>query len=293
MNVYRFILEKKAGPIFSTRRLCDLFRVSRSAMYRWHRTHQQRALRDAKLLVHIRASHRRSRETYGSPRILADLRDGGIEVGRSRVARIMRENSIAGRPKKRFRATTQSRHRDPVSPNLLQRNFETEAPDVAWVGDITYFRVVGGFAYVAVLIDLFSRKVVGWSVADHMRTSLCLEALHQACQRRRPEGSVMHHTDRGSQYASKEYQERLASMGFVSSMSRKGDCWDNAVAESFFGSLKQELTSRVYADVDELRRVLEDHINVFYNQQRRHSHNGQMSPVAYELRYQANARKAA
>jgi len=291
--MYRFIDAEKANH--SVRTLCRVLEVSRSSFYEWAAGNTWTGNEDAALAVHVKAAHRRSRGTYGSPRITAELRNQGLPVGRRRVARLMREHGLSGVPKKRFRgSTTDSEHQLAVAPNVLDRQFEVDQPNQVWVGDITYLPVVGGWVYLAVLIDLFSRKVVGWSVRDNMETGLCLEALRKAVATRDGVKGVLHHTDRGSQYASADYRTALANAGFTQSMSRKGNCWDNAVAESFFGTLEQELVKgSVFADIDATTKAVADYIHCFYNQERRHSTLGQISPVAFENQHQAAGRQAA
>ncbi len=209
MTTYRFIHAEKAR--WSVRRMCGALGVSRSAYYDWARSApSERARTDAALEVHIKAIHRKSRRTYGSPRVHAELVAEGHEVGRHRVARLMQRLGLDGTPKKRFKGrTTDSEHNDLVAENLLQRNFNAERPNQAWVGDITYLETTAGWVYLAVLLDLFSRKVVGWALASHMRTELCLAALMQAVATREPGEGLVHHTDRGSQYTSEAYQLAL------------------------------------------------------------------------------------
>lgn len=287
MSTYRFIdAEKATWPV---RLLCRVLDVARSAYYDWAEAELcKRAQEDAVLSVHIRAIHRRGRGTYGSPRVHAELRAGGHTVGRHRVARLMRELDLTGNPKRRFKGcTTDSKHDHKVADNLLNRNFVADEPNRAWVGDITYLPTKLGWVYLAVIIDLFSRKVVGWALETHMQTDLCLAALNQARATRQPPPGLIHHSDRGSQYTSAAYQSALAASGLVPSMSRKGNCWDNAVAESFFGTLEQELGQPpgLWADVHEARRAVSDYIHGFYNLQRRHSVLGYTSPVEFETRH--------
>ena len=289
MTAYRFIDTEKA--IWSVRLICSALHVARSAYYAWKQGKKSaRAKADLVLSVHVKAIHRRSRGTYGVPRVLADLRAEGHQVGPNRVARLMREQGLQGTPKRRFRPkTTDSDHDDRVAENLLDRQFTTTAPNQAWVGDITYLRTVAGWVYLAVLLDLFSRKVVGWSLQRHMQTDLCLEALRQAVVTRQPGSGLLHHTDRGSQYTSDAYQKALQAIGATPSMSRKGNCWDNAPAESFFGTLEQELVLQEDPWLDECaaRTAVGDYIHGFYNQRRRHSTLGQVSPVEFEATHAA------
>ena len=277
--------------------MCRVLDVSTSAFYAWVGTPVRGGSDDQLLRVHIRAIHRQSRETYGSPRIVAELREQGLRVSRKRVARLMREEGVAGLPAKRaFRvATTDSDHEDPIADNVLQRNFEATRPNEAWVGDITYLRTAAGFAYLAVIIDLHSRRVVGWAVRDHMRTSLVQEALQRAVALRNPPPGLVHHTDRGSQYASAAYRRDLQRIDAIPSMSRKGDCWDNAVSESFFGTLEQELAGRSpnWADAEAADAAVVDYIVSFYNQTRRHKTLGQVSPATFEAYWAESHTRAA
>jgi putative transposase len=265
--------------------ICRAVGVSRSGYYAWLRASlSKRAQRNEQLLVEIRAVHARHRERYGSPRIHHELRNQGLRVGRKRVARLMKEDGLRGRPRRRFRRTTDSRHRLPVAPNLLKRNFRTSATNEAWAGDITYVWTSEGWAYLAVLLDLFSRRVVGWALGRSLDRELALNALRMALTRRRPPAGLIHHTDRGCQYASREYRALLHRHGLRCSMSRVGDCYDNAVAESFFATLKKELVHGcAFATRSEAYDALSDYIDNYYNHDRRHSAAGQLSPVQFEL----------
>ena len=230
---FEFVHAEKANH--SVRTLCRVLQVSPSGYYAWRQERSgTRRNEDAVLAVHIRAIYKRSRRTYGSPRVTEQLKREGFAVGRNRVARLMRQEGLEAVPPKRFRVTTDSKHSEPVAPNLLARQFDPAGPNEAWATDITYVRTWQGWLYLAVVIDLFSRRVVGWAADSHMRTELVLDALAMALARRRPGVGLVHHSDRGSQYASKRYQDELERHGIIASMSRKGDCWDNAVAESFF-----------------------------------------------------------
>lgn len=294
---YRFIAVEKAAGSWPTVVMRRVLRVSTSAFYAWCENPTRGGASDSLLRVHIRAIHRASRETYGSPRIVAELRDQGFPVSRKRVARLMREEGIAGLPAKRkFRvSTTDSDHEDPIADNVLARDFHTKRPNQAWVGDITYLHTKTRFAYLAIIIDLHSRRVVGWAVSDHMRTSLIQEALRVAVALRSPPPGLIHHSDRGSQYASGRYRQELADIGAVASMSRKDDCWDNAVAESFFGTLEQELVGRSsWSNVADADAAVVDYIVGFYNPTRRHRTLGQLSPMVFEKQWaQAQAQMKA
>ncbi len=286
--VYKVIEAEKAN--FPIRMMCRCSGVSASGFYAWRkRGPSAHAKRDDELRKKIRSIHAESRKTYGSPRVHAELRESGFEVGRKRVARLMAEEGIVGRRKRAFKKTTNSRHESPIATNVLNRNFEVDAPDKTWVADITYVRTHRGWLYLAVIIDLYSRRVVGWSMAEHMRTELVLNALGMALGSRNPhpEGLVFH-SDRGSQYAAADYRNALADAGITCSMSRRGNCWDNAVAESFFSTLKTELIYRVILlSPASAKTTIAEWIEVFYNGKRRHSSIGYLAPREYERRFYA------
>lgn len=272
---------------FSVSLMCRVLGVSRSGFYAWaEREPSGRAREDQRLLLEIRSIHRASQETYGSPRVHAELREKGERCGRSRVERLMRKDGLAARVRRRFRVTTNSNHGHPIAPNLLERRFgvdEVAGPDQVWVGDITYVPTREGWLYLAVVIDLATRLVVGWSMKSTLHTSLTLDALRMALWRRRPEAGLICHSDRGVQYACGEYQAALAQEQIRCSMSRKGDCWDNAVAESFFATLEWELIERAdWHTRREAEREIFNYIEVWYNRQRRHSTLGYLSPANYE-----------
>jgi putative transposase len=264
--------------------MCRVLRVSPSGFHAWlGRPESDRSKRHRCLLVDIRAVSKRTRQSYGSPRIHAELVDLGHKVGRHQVADIMRQNGVRARRKKKFRVTTDSNHDHPIAPNILDRDFSADAPNQAWVGDITYVWTKEGWLFLAVLLDLFSRRVVGWATSDTIDAGLVGRALQKAIALRRPPKGIVIHHDRGSQYASKDYRNMLKSIGAVASMSRKGDCWDNAVSESFFGSLKTEwVPEDGYETKEDGRRDLFNYIEGFYNRERRHSTIGYLSPVAME-----------
>jgi len=261
--------------------MCRVLEVSRSGLYAWARRGPSvRQMADAKLSEQIGAIYVSSRSTYGSPRVHRGLRREGVRVGRKRVERIMRRDGLRGRIRRRFKRTTDSNHAFPVAPNTLDRQFDVDAPDRVWAGDITYIRTANGWGYLAVMLDLHSRLIVGWALADHMRTELVETALSGALGKREPSANLLHHTDRGSQYASTSYRGRLESLGIGVSMSRRGDCYDNAVVESFFGTLKQELAHHArWADLVDARVAIHDYIEVFYNRQRLHSSLGYRTPA--------------
>lgn len=280
----RFAFIQTENVLYPITVLCRVMRVTTSGFYAWlKRPESERARRDRQLGVKIRALHKASRGTYGSPRIHRDLKAEGEAVGRKRVARLMREDDLTGQAPRRFRKTTDSAHNLPVAENVVDRNFNPEGPNRVWASDISYIRTWEGWLYLAVVIDLFSRRVVGWAIADHMRTELVLAALTMAVDHRRPDAGLVHHSDRGSQYASYVYQDALDDNGTVCSMSRKGDCWDNAVVESFFGTIKEELIHRhAWPTKARAKNAITDYIACFYNNHRRHSSLGYVSPMEYE-----------
>lgn len=268
--------------------MCDALEVSKSGYYAWcKRPVSPKTQENERLIQQIQAIHQQSRNSYGAPRIHASLRAKGVQVGRHRVARLMRLQGICVRPKRRFKRTTDSNHPFPIAQNLLERNFMAKEPDTAWVADITYIPTLQGWLYLAVIIDLFSRRVVGWSMAEHMRVELVGSALKAALGHRLPAASgLLFHSDRGSQYASSDYQAALRAAGISCSMSRRGNCWDNAVAESFFGTLKTELIhSQIFATQEVAKTAIVEWIEVFYNRQRLHSTLNYCSPVEFEQHY--------
>lgn len=279
---YRFIHQYRSR--FPVGRMCALLAVSRSGYYGWRRRPEsERDRQNRRLLVEIRAVHQTTRGVYGSPRVHAELRARGYRCGRHRVARLMRQESITARQRRAFKRTTHASHRLPVAPNLLQRRFQASRPNETWVADITFIPTREGWVYLAVLVDVFSRMIVGWVISNRMTKQLVVDALAMALGRRRPPHELLHHSDRGSQYASQEYQALLHRHGIRASMSRPGDCWDNALMKSVFGWLKSELvhltdfTTRAQANAE-----MFDYIEVFYNRQRRHSSLGYLSPAAFE-----------
>jgi transposase InsO family protein len=277
---YEFIQRQAAR--FSVRRMCTVLEVSRGGFYDWlDRSSSQREQEDRRLTAHIRSIFREYRGCYGSPRIHLQLRRRGIHCSRKRVARLMRQEGLKARRRRRYRVTTQAAEGHAVAPNLLDRRFTVTSTDEVWVGDLTYLWTSEGWLYLAALMDLCSRRIVGWAVSDTIDDDLTLRALDSALEHRRPGASLLHHSDRGSQYTSGDYQDRLREHGFQVSMSKKGDCWDNAPMESFFSTLKIELgdcfSSRAAA-----RTALFDYIEVFYNRRRMHSSLDHQSPVEFE-----------
>jgi len=270
--------------------MCRVLQVSRSGYYAWKsRPIAARTSQNQDLTQQIQQIHTASRGVYGSPRVHAALRQSGVAVGRHRVARLMRKQGLRAYGKSKFRTTTISDPTLPVAENRLARQFKMPQPDQTWVGDITYIWTQQGWLYLAVVIDLFSRRVVGWSMAEHLRTSLVLSALQAALGHRLPsKAGLMFHSDRGCQYASGEFQAFLEHSGLTSSMSRRANCWDNAVAESFFGVLKRELVHREeWESRATARTTIAEWIEVFYNRQRLHSTLGYLPPVQFEKVYYA------
>jgi len=283
---FAFIETEKA--CFPVALMCRMLAVSRAGFYAWRRRPvAARTRQDQVLAVAVAAIYAENHGRYGSPRVQMELRDRGQRTGRKRIARLMRIQGLRARPKRRYRTTTDSRHGLPVSPNLLARRFAVAQPNTAWVTDMTYLWTAQGWLYLAVIIDLFSRRVVGWSMSERIDRKLALDALRMALAQRRPQPGLIHHSDRGSQYASGDYQQQLAQHGLRGSMSRRGDCWDNAVAESFFASLKLELVYQVqWRTRAEVRTAIFEYIELFYNRRRRHSSLGYLSPVEFERRNQ-------
>jgi len=279
---YQFV--KQHTGRFPVATLCRVLQVTRSGYYAWRkRQPSERHKHNETLRGQIRTFFERSKGTYGSPRILRDLREAGVCCGKHRVARLMDQAGLRAVVAPRFRVTTDSRHTLPVAENLLGRDFGAPAADVKWASDITYLWTGEGWLYLAVVLDLFSRRVVGWCMQARLDRSLVLNALEAALGQRHPGPGFLHHSDRGSQYASAGFQARLAASGIVCSMSRRGNCWDNAPVESFFGTLKRELVHRyAFATREAARQALFSWIEVWYNRKRRHSALGYVSPEEFE-----------
>jgi putative transposase len=281
---FAFIDAEKARYPVTT--LCKTLDVSESGYHAWkRRPPSKRATENACITAHIKASFQKSRETYGSPRLVGDLRDGGIKAGRHRIARLMREAGIRAKKPKRWKKTTNSKHDLPRAPNLVERRWAemAPAPNKLWVSDLTYIWTWQGWVYLAVFLDVFSRKVVGWKVDETMEAHVVTDALKMAMARRSPARGLILHSDQGSQYASNAYRELIDENGFQRSMSRKGDCWDNAIAESFFASLKGDLVDRrSWATRAQVEAAVGEWIEVFYNGERRHSALGNVSPIDFE-----------
>jgi putative transposase len=280
---YRFIKDNQSQ--FHVRTMCHVLGVSRSGFYAWlNAGNSERAVANDSLLEKIVGIHTSSRRTYGGRRVYRELRFHGEVCSRNRVARLMRQHDLRAKTSRKFRATTNSKHNFPVSPNLLNRRFTMDGPNKAWVTDITYIPTEEGWLYLASVMDLYSRMVVGWSMGERMTRELAMDALGMAIRQRKPEPGLIHHSDRGSQYASDDYQRLLRQHGMICSMSRKGNCWDNAVMESFFGSLKTECTHhRRYHSRSEAKQDIFYYTEIFYNQQRLHSTLGYRSPAAFEM----------
>jgi putative transposase len=266
--------------------MCQFLKVSRSGYYDWNKRgeslHQQQ---DQKLAKAINIIYEKSKRRYGSPRIYHKLHDNGIQCSRKRVARLMREMGIKARHKKKFKVTTNSKHDHPIAPNLLNRQFQTDDPNQVWVADITYIRTFEGWLYLAAVMDLYSRKIVGWAMSERMTSNLAITALKMAIKRRRPRKGLMHHSDRGVQYASQPYRKVLKKNGIICSMSRKGNCWDNAPMESFFSTLKTEcIQEKIYLARILAKREIFEYIEIDYNRNRLHSSIGYVTPENFENR---------
>ena len=272
---------KEAYPVSI---LCSVLGVSRSGFYKWcHRIREIRNKASNKLSLLVRQVHRESGGTYGTRRMAKALHAHGISCGRCRARTLMRLAGVSVRCKRRFRITTDSDHNLPVAPNLLNRKFDVSSPNRFWVGDITYVWTSEGWLYLATVMDLFSRQIVGWSLQDRMTSKLVSDALLMAICRRKPSPGLIFHSDRGSQYCSSQFQDLLKAHKIISSMSRKGDCWDNAVMESFFGSLKSErINLKNYRTREAARQDIVAWIEMFYNAKRRHSYLGYVSPREFE-----------
>jgi len=280
---YQFIDGHRSS--LRVKKMCEALQVSRSGYYNWRGRPESNRSRDNRILLsHIRVVHRQSRENYGSPRVTVELKESGLNCGENRVARLMRHNGISAKRRRQFRVTTNSKHNYPVAPNLLNRQFDVSTPNAVWVSDITYIWTTEGWLYLAGVVDLHSRMVVGWSMNHRITEQLTLDALNHAIICRQPSQGLLHHSDRGSQYASDNYQKLLRTNRITCSMSRKGDCWDNAVMESFFATLKTELIYRErFFTREDAKSKIFDYIEMFYNRKRRHSSLGYKSPVEFEM----------
>jgi putative transposase len=272
------------GKTFALTEMCGILDVSISGYRAWKRggTPGRKRLTDTQMLAVIRAIHAELKGAYGSPRMVRELRLRGFTAGKERVERLMRENGIRARHKRRYKVTTDSKHGLPVAENLLDRNFTPTAPNQVWTADITYLWTDEGWLYLAIVLDLFNREVIGWSLKPRMTSDIVTDALTMAWFRRRPAPGVMHHSDRGSQYASHAFQDKLKEFGMICSMSRKGNCWDNAPTESWFNSFKNErYHGQRYATHAEMKAASFEYIEVFYNRKRQHSTLGYRSPIQH------------
>ena len=282
MSCFGFIDAEKANyPVLM---LCRVLKVSRSGYYAWkERSPSRRSVEDSALTDEIRKIHQRSRETYGYPRVHAELRSVGVECGRRRVARLMREAGLRGCIRGHRRSTTRRHGHGAAAPDLVDRRFLAASPDRLWLADITYIPTREGFLYLSFVLDACSRRVVGWSMANHLRTELVVDALEMALWRRNPPSGVIHHSDRGSQYTALSFTKRLGQAGVFPSMGRIGSALDNAMAESFVSTLKAEsVGSHLFESQEEARVAIFEYIEGFYNPTRRHSSIGYMSPAGYE-----------
>lgn len=279
---YRFIQAHRS--LFSVERMCSLLGISRSGYYDWRqRRPSQRTGANGRLLEEIRRIHEGSYRTYGSPRVTAALRRQGIVCGRNRVARLMQLHEIVAKTKRRFKATTNSRHHYPVAPNLLRQELTITGTNQVWVADITYVWTAEGWLYLAAILDLYSRRVVGWGMKDRLTQELVLAAWEQACGWRQPPPGLIHHSDQGGQYACERLQQSLTTAGCQISMSRRGNCYDNAYMESFFSSLKRELIFHErFLTREEAQKKIFEYIEIFYNRNRLHSSLGYQTPVEFE-----------
>jgi transposase InsO family protein len=279
---YAFI--RRHDEEFRVVRMCSVLQVSRSGYYHWlDRPESRRAREDRELLVHIRRVYLESRRAYGSVKTWRELCGQGVACGKHRVARLRKRDGIEAQRKRRFRLTVQNRNTAPAAPNLLRQQFVAVRPDRVWVGDMTFIRTRAGFLYLAVLLDLFARRVVGWAMHERPNLEVTLRALDMALEQRRPAPGLVHHTDQAPLYSAYEYRERMQSHGLVPSMSGRGNCYDNAVAESFFSNLKNELVHHCdFHTREAARAAIFDYIEVFYNRQRRHQTLGYLTPVQYE-----------
>ena len=274
---------------FKVSGMCRVFNVSRSGYYdSLYRSPSNHRIEDEKLRPQIKAAFKKGRKNYGTRRIKSEIKNEGFKPSRRRIGRLMKEEALEVQTKRKFKVTTDSNHDKPIAPNLLEREFTVAIPDTVYVGDITYIPTREGWLYLAIVIDLFSRAVVGWGMDSRMKTILVEDAMLMAIGKRKPAQGLIFHSDRGSQYASDDYRKTLEAHGIKASMSRKGDCWDNAVAESFFHTLKIELVHHCdFETREEARAAIFEYIEVFYNRQRLHSSNGYEAPLVFEMMQEA------
>jgi putative transposase len=280
----RFHLIDEAKKEFPVHRLCSVLGVSSSGYFAWKvRPASRRQCEDLVLLAHIRSQFATSHETYGAPRMHVELKEDGLDVGRHRVARLMRDNDLKALQKRRYKKTTDSSHGGPVAANLLDQDFACDGPDQKWGVDISYIWTAEGWLYLAIVLDLFSRRIVGWATSDRLKKDLALNALRRAVALRQPPPGLIHHSDRGSQYCSHDYQQLLKTHGMTASMSGKGNCYDNAMVETVFKTIKNELIWRaVFQSRTAAEMALGRYIDGFYNPLRRHSSLDYKSPILFE-----------
>jgi transposase InsO family protein len=279
----RFAFIRAHAQEFNILLMCRVLGISRSGYYAWlKRPPSERERADHELALLIRATHQRSRGTYGSPRIHAELKAQGRKVGRKRVARLMRCDDLVARQRRRFKVTTRSLPGRPAAPNVLKQQFSAQCPNEKWLADITYIPTREGWLYLAAVLDVHSRRIVGQAMGSYLTQDLVLQALRMALHRRHPTGPLLHHSDRGSQYTAEGYQKLLRAYGVTVSMSGTGNCYDNAMMESFFSTLKAECVTDPYSTRQEARQSIFEYIEVWYNRQRRHSSLGYLSPAAFE-----------
>jgi len=280
---YSFIENHRST--FAAEKMCKALKVSRSGYYRWRKCGvSRRTSENRRLVFEIERISSKSRWTYGSPRVTAELRARGLSCGKNRVARLMRENGITAKTKRRYRKTTNSQHKLPIAKDLLFRDFSSPAPNRKWSSDITYLRTHEGWLYLAAIMDIYSRKIVGWSLSSSLHTEISVSALAKALQNRKPAPKLIFHSDRGIQFASESFRNLLSEHGIVQSMSHKGDCYDNAIMESFFSTLKAEI--KCFGSLDTKKNaelVVFEYIEAFYNRQRRHSALNYKTPEEFEL----------
>jgi len=275
------------GGKYPVKKMAKILKITRSRYYAWmKRTPSKKELRDSELLGKIKQIHEKSRKKYGSPKIHEELKKEGERCSRKRVAQLMRGNGIYAHYKRKFKATTDSGHIYPIAPNILNREFDVDQPDRVWVSDITYVWTLEGWLYLCIIMDLFARMIVGWSMGTRLSSELATSALSMAILHRTPSEGLLLHSDRGVQYASEPFRKMLSENKMIQSMSRKGDCWDNACAENFFSLLKnEEVYMHCYRTREQARRSIFDYIELFYNRQRSHSFLDYLSPVDYEMKW--------
>ena len=281
---YRFISDNSDS--FSVVEMAAIFKIRRSSYYKWLKSSKRRTEKQTKeveLVNEIKAIQDKSRYSYGTPRVTKELKKKNLDTNHKKVARLLRENGLNHRMKKKFKITTDSKHKYQTAPNILNRDFEAFAPNQKWVSDITYIWTAEGWLYLCVIIDLYSRKVVGWSISTRINADLLLMAFWHAVRLRNPGRGLIFHSDRGSQYCSNRFRNALKRFGMIQSMSRKGNCWDNACAETFFKSLKSEWIYDInFSSRQDAKNVLFEYIEIFYNRQRSHSFLGYNTPEGYE-----------